>query len=404
MRRLFDRLTKTLSQFISQRDDLLLLVPCNDSDFALVLKALRDLDRKSPANLFLLFANDFQDARQFVAAMAQSQLEEWKLVNEAVPPADRLPPLPAAWLDDANPPPLRLEAGLGYARSLIETGKGQKYVWAMGPSSVENPARYVELLATLAPNPKIRPWMRGARLIARAPADFKLENSPLAHGQRVRVEPFAIPPDIFDLELSAEAADPKLPLVERMQAEVQLAYLDYAYSRFDQATARFRKALAFFQWAGIPAMEGLIISGLGDIARRQEDWKQAQHWYACATVPAAEAGSPILLANIVQNLALVAYHENRFADAEERYEELVTLKRGMFDEIGLAEALEWQGLCQEKQLAYNRAVESWEQAALVCKTFELKDRFAPMLTHLRRGYEKLEMREELRNFDVTWKA
>ena len=41
-----------------------------------------------------------------------------------------------------------------------------------------------------------------------------------------------------------------------MQAEVQLAYLDYAHSRFDQAIERFLKALAFFQWAEIPVMEG----------------------------------------------------------------------------------------------------------------------------------------------------
>ena len=66
MRRLFDRLTKTLRQFIAQRDDLLLLVPCDDSDFGLVLKALRDLDREIAGDLFLLFGERFSDARQFV--------------------------------------------------------------------------------------------------------------------------------------------------------------------------------------------------------------------------------------------------------------------------------------------------------------------------------------------------
>ena len=44
----------------------------------------------------------------------------------------------------------------------------------------------------------------------------------------------------------ADTADPKMPMGERMQAEVQLAYLDYAHGRFDMATERFRKALAFF--------------------------------------------------------------------------------------------------------------------------------------------------------------
>src|SRR5262249_28740857 len=157
-------------------------------------------------------------------------------------------------------------------------------------------------------------------------------------------EPFVIPPDAHEQGLLADAADPKVPMAERMQAEVQLAYLDCAHRRFDAATARFRRTLAYFQWAGVPVMEGLIISGLGDLERGKETWKQAQHWYSCAVVPAAEAGNPILLANIVQNLALVAYHEKRFAEAEERYGELATLKRGMFDENGLAEALEWQGL------------------------------------------------------------
>jgi tetratricopeptide (TPR) repeat protein len=151
-------------------------------------------------------------------------------------------------------------------------------------------------------------------------------------------------------------------------------------------------------------MEGLIISGMGDIERAKENWNQAQHWYSCAVVPATEAANPILLANIVQNLALVAYHEERFADAEERYGELATLKKGMLDEVGLAEALEWQGICQEKQDAYDRAVESWEEGALVCKVFEMKDRLPPTLTHVRRGYEKLKMKDELQHFDEIWNS
>ena len=106
----------------------------------------------------------------------------------------------------------------------------------------------------------------------------------------------------------------------------------------------------------------------------------------------------------MQNLALVAYHEKRFADAEDRYGELATLKKGMLDEVGLAEALEWQGICQEKQNAYARAVEAWEEAALVCKAFEMKDRLAPVLTHVRRAYEKLRMKDELLHFDEIWNS
>lgn len=403
MRKIYDQLMGTFRQFLEQRDYFLLLVPCGDNDVALFLKALRDLDRESGADVFLLFAEDFQAPATFLNSTAQRLQEEHKLTNEAVgPDVSRLPPLPDDFLDLKNPPPARLEAGLRYASSLIDPRRGQHFLWGMGPGTIGDPKSYLELLAELLLKPDIRRWMRGARIVARVPADFQLDHSPLAKAKRVQVRPFSIPPNTQEEELLVGAEDPKLPMGDRMQAEVQLAYLDCAQSRFDEAIERFLKALAFFQWAEIPVMEGLVICGLGDIARRQENWKEAQHWYACAVVPAAKGGNPILMSTIVQNLAVVAFQEKRFTDAEDRYAELVALKRAMIDEDGLAEALEWQGRSQEEQGAYDRAVASWEEGALICKAFECEHRLHPLLTHLKRGYQALEMREELEQFDAEW--
>jgi tetratricopeptide (TPR) repeat protein len=403
MRKLFDQMMGSLRKFLKQRDHLLLLVPCGDSDVALLLKALRDLDRESGTDLFLLFADDFQTPDTFLNDIVRRLQEEHALTNEAVgPDVLKLPPLPVAFLDPRNPPLARFEAGLHYAHSLIDFRQGQHFLWGLVPGGIGNSESYLDFLAQLLPDPEIRPWMRGARIVARVPADFQLARSPLGMANRVQVKPLIIPPNAQEEELIATAEDPKTPLGDRMQAEVQLAYLDYAHSRFDEAIRRFLKALAFFQWAEIPAMEGLIICGLGDIARRQENWQEAQHWYACAVEPAAKADSPILMSNIVQNLAVVAFHEQRFSEAEERYSELVTLKRAMIDEDGLAEALEWQGICQERQGAYDRAVVCWEEGALICKAFELKHRMDPILTHLRHAYQALERHEELEKFDEEW--
>jgi tetratricopeptide (TPR) repeat protein len=151
-------------------------------------------------------------------------------------------------------------------------------------------------------------------------------------------------------------------------------------------------------------MEGLIICGLGDIARRQGNLPEAQHWYACAVPPAVKADNPVLMSNIVQNLAAIAYEQGRFSDAEKRYTELVTLKRSMLDEHGLVEALEWLGLSEEKQQAYDDAVVNWEEAALICKSFDLDDRAEQILAHLRRGYQILRRHEELASFDAEWRA
>ncbi len=403
MRKIFEQLFADLGQFLRQRDDLLLLVPCDDTEVALLLKALRDLDRESGADMFLLFAEDFESAGQFLNDTAERLDAEQKLTNEAVAPELRkLPPLPGEFLDVERPPAERLEAGLQYARSLVDPRLGQHFVWAMGPGKIGDPESYLELLAQLTPNPDIRPWMRGARIVARVPADFQLETSPLTSAKRIRVRPFSIPPDAIEQELLTTAADQKSPPDDRMRAEVQLAYLDCAHGRLDDAITRFLKTLAFYQWAEIPAMEGLVICGLGDVARRQENWHDAEHWYQCAVVPAAKSRNPMLMSTIVQNLAVAAFRDKRFSDAEQRYSELVTLKRAMLEEDGLAEALEWQGLCAEEQLGYDRAVACWEEGALICKTFELKHRLGPMADHLRRGYQALEMGEDLENFDSEW--
>lgn len=405
MRKIFDQLMGTLRGFLKQRDHLLLLVPCEDSEVALLLKALRDLDRESGADVFLLFAEDFQSSDTFVNNTARCLRDEHELTNEAVgPDVPKLPPLPDAFLDPENSPSVRFEAGLSYAHSLIDPRQGQHFLWGMGPGNISDPKGYLELLAQLPPQPDIRPWMRGARIVARVPADFKIELSPLSAARRVQVSPFTIPPHAQEEEMAAAASDPKTPMGDRMQAEVQLAYLDSAHGRFDKAIERFFKALAFFQWAEIPVMEGLVICGLGDIARRQGNLKEAQHWYACAVVPAAKSENPILMSTIVQHLAAAAFQEKRFADAEQRYSELVTLKRATFDEEGLAEALEWQGNSQESQRAYDRAVVCWEEAALISKSFQLKERLGPLLLKLKRGYQALEMREELEEFDEQWRA
>jgi tetratricopeptide (TPR) repeat protein len=244
--------------------------------------------------------------------------------------------------------------------------------------------------------------MRGTRIIARVPADFELADSPLASRRRVRVRPFTIPPDAHEQELLACADDPKMPRGERMEAEVQLGYIDYAHGRFAQAVERFLNSLAFFQWTGVPVMEGLVICGLGDVARRQQNLNEAQHWYECALVPASKNGNPMLMATIIQHLAAIDFEQQRYEEAEERYSELVALKRAMLDEDGLAEALEWQGLSQERQQAYDRAVDCWYEGALICKTFNMSDRLPRLLDLLKGGYQALDMRDELGAFAAEW--
>ena len=106
MRQLFQRLRKDLEGFVEQLDDLLLLAACGENDTAIALKVLRDLDRASSADLFLLFADDFADAESFVATAIQRFQEEHRLACEGRAQAgdEPWPPLPSALFDASRPP------------------------------------------------------------------------------------------------------------------------------------------------------------------------------------------------------------------------------------------------------------------------------------------------------------
>ncbi len=403
MRRLYEKLGQMLRGFIDQRDDFLLLVAANDSDSALILQSLREFDHQSPGDLVLLFGEPFAAPDTFLDSLAGHLRDEIDTANAGAAPADTpLPAAPEAMFEAAVPTPTRLRFGLGYAASLVDPKGGQRYVWGMVPGEIRNPDKYLALLASV-PAAEPQQWMRGGRVIARVPVNFDLSRSPLVGLPRVKVEKFVIPHDAHEQELFAMLADPAIPEADRMGAAVQIGFIDTAHGRLAAATGHFNKALVFFQWVRLPAMIGLVMVGLGDVARRQGDIPGARRWFEAALVPAVESESPILLANIVQNLAATDYQEGKYADAAKSYAELTTVRRSMFDEDGVAEAIEWEGNSLEKAGRPQDAVFRWYEAALIGRTFNLDHRLATVLPSLKRGYECLGWTEAAATFDEAWR-
>jgi hypothetical protein len=404
MRKLYQKLGEMLRGFINQRDDFMLLVATGDSDAALVLQSLREFDHESPGDLVLLFGDAFSAPESFLDTLAARTREEVEMVNSGAAPTDTpLPALPEPMLEPAIPAVTRLRFGLSYASSLVDPRGGQRYVWGMVPGEIKSPEKYLRLLADL-PSPELQPWMRGGRVIARVPANFDLARSPLANTPRVRVEKFVIPHDAHEQDLLATLNDLSIPEADRMAAGVQLGFIDAAHNRLASATGYFNKSLAFFQWVGLPALEGLVMMGLGDVARRQGDLAGAKRWNEAALVPAAKSESPILMASIVQHLAGLAFQQGSYAEAAERYSELAAFRRTMFDEDGLIEALEWEGNSLERADRTQDAVFRWYEAALIGKTFNHQHRLESVLPKLRRGYEQLEWTEAVETFDEAWRS
>jgi hypothetical protein len=380
----------------------MLVLACTPGESALMLNLLMGQERDREVNLFYLFAEDFAGSSPHVETIAQRLKRDYDASVESSPDVDVLPIVPAQCLKTSEPALARMHAALAYTRSLIPASTGHRVVWGFGPSEIAKLDEYTALFMGCLPNTKIEPWMRGLRMIVRVPEDFPA-TAPLAKGPRVRYRRFVIPPDAAENELRETSKDVSVPEAERINALLQLSFIDLAHSRFQPATAGLRTSLAYFQRSNDPSMQALAMIGLGDCSRRANDIDKAKYWYECGIEPAGEGKQLVCLSMISQHLAAIAFERKQYADAVEYYEQLVILKRAMPDEDGLCEALVWRGKAEDKAGKPEAALVSWEEAILLCKTFELAHREDECLAQLRRGYEAVGKRAEGEKVIQEWK-
>jgi tetratricopeptide (TPR) repeat protein len=357
---------------------------------------LRDIEQANNTDLFLLFANDFISPGEFVTATLERLREERRLACEALAEEGKepLPPFPEELMNDETAPADRLRGAIEFARSLAPPEGGHRLVWAMIPLRINDRHAYLQLVSSLVPWQGPEPWMAGVRLIFRADINFDQVAPELAEAPRVRLRRADFGAEAIAREIEKQAEDEDLPMEQRMQSLLSLAYMDYAKDRPAEAERKFNALLSYGQQTKDLPLQAVAINGLGDIARRRGDLDQAQHWYECALIPVAEAKQPHILATVVKNLADIAFTQERYADAEQYFDGLDKLHAHLLDPEGKATALEWRGLSQERQGKHEQAIESWEAAATLCRNIGLPEQLRANLQHLASIYQRLRMTEK----------
>lgn len=397
MRRLFEQMQKEVTDFIEQRDNLLMLSVCPSRDLAIVLKIMRDIEQASATDVFLLFGNDFLAPGLFVNEAIEHLREEHRMACEALVEEGRepWPQLPKSLFDEDRTPENRLRDAIRFARSLVPREGGHRLVWVMFPQRVVDRRAYLRLIYSLLPAQGVQPWMRGVRLIFRVDVNFAQTAPELANARRVQASRSDFSPEAMAASMEEDVSDEDLPMEQRMQSLFSLAYLDYAHERANEAREKFDLLLGYYQQTNNPLMQALVMNGLGDLEQRNNDLEKSQYWYECASTAALETDTPVVLATVVMNLGNVAYKLGQFDIAEQYYDGWDKLAAHMLDPESKVRALEWRGLSQEKQGAYDRAVQSWEDAAMLCRNLEMKELLKIILAHLQRGYEQLKFRDKL---------
>lgn len=388
MRKLFENARKEVSQFISQRDDLAMFVSCSHNDAGIALQILRDIEQANATDIFLLFADNFIQAGPFVDVTIERLREQHSLACEALAAKGRepLPQFPANLSDQSLPPEVRLQRAMSFARSLLPRDEGHRLVWAMFPQRIADRREYLRLAGSFVPREGVRPWMAGIRLLFRDETGTAEYAPELANASRVRLMNLDLGPAAIEASTQSDVNDEEMPVEERMQALLSLAFLDYAHNRNDEAIAKYCLLLGHYQKAENPVMQAVVINAFGDIYHRRGELDQALHWYECAVPPAAAAKDPIILSTITRNLGDVAYKQGCYSNAEHYYDGVDKLSAITLDPGSKIRALEWRGLSQEKQGKHDEAIGSWEAAALLSRKMQITPLLRENLSHLERGY------------------
>ena len=355
-----------------------LVVACNDVEALHVAEILAHLDERSESDLFLTFASRARTAAAFVDAVAESvALQQAKLVEQLGPGA-ALPELPPLARDVAAPHVQRMQALIGYILGLLPSGD-HRLVWSLLPA--ELPADFstelAEPLLRAFDDARLRLVLRDDRTTPQAfnIARFWPDEHVLAYS--------------LDLSLADAAAatvavarDPDAPAEARVQALMELAYLDLGHGRHQDAEHKFRGCAQFYARTHDDPMEALALAGVAEVQRARDDLPAARATYETAVLKAAPTQAFPVTLQIVIALADTCFALETFADAEGYYRLADAIADKLLRPHIRADVQESIGECRLAQGAETEAARIWIGAAELCRALDYPKRRQSVLRRL----------------------
>jgi tetratricopeptide (TPR) repeat protein len=398
MRRLVELHKQTLSRFLEQRHDLLLVVPASDADAVILLQLTSELDEASDEDLFVTLGGEFLAPDSYALAAAELFSRQHALAAAAVRDAGRppLPELPPRLLAPELPGGERLRALAAFAHELLPR-EARRLVLVVSPTLIADRTAYLALLGQLLPRPEREPWMARLRIVMRdVPASEASDESehPLSRttSARVQVAPLDFSQAAIRDSLAATAADESAPPQERMQALLAAAIVDGVHGEHARALAALDIVLAYHQGEKNVLMQAVTVNAMGEVCQVAGSLDRAQHWFECALPLAAQSENAFVLATVAKNLgslcALTGDHENAVC----YFDGLAQIAPKMLDNETLSWALQQRGASEAALGKHDTAIATWQSGADLCRN---TDHPAGLRGHLVRLSEAYGARNQL---------
>ena len=398
MQKKLAELNGTLSGFVDQADYLTMVVGADDSTATMCLAALQGQDQENGADVFVIIPDEAVSSTNYLTAMA-TRIEAGRMAVNALLQKDGKPPwpeLPIVCFDPREPERHRLRSLVSYVRDRLPPGD-HRLMWALMPTAFKDRDGYARVVGELVPRGSIEPWMRGIRFLVRddRAQPFIIPTLKKLKAQGVLVYNPDFSPSGVEAALNDEAADPAVPVGQRMTSLLQLAALDYSNQRFEPAIEKYRVLLAWFQQTGAREMQALVLQGVGDVLRRVNQSVAAKEKYEQGLLLVADTKALVVTLNLAVSLGDTCLQLQQLDESYGYFELADQIATKIIHPFVKADCLEKMGMIQELRGAPGPAARIWTDACALCRQMEYDHRLTSILERLSALFKKARLKTEL---------
>lgn len=404
MQKLFENLRRDLEAFVEQREALtLVLWAKSQTDTFFAFKTLQAMDEVSQRDVFVLLAEDCFDPVRYVDALMTACDMDIESGNAAIrgglgdEGAEPWDGLPRDCFDDRRPSIVRLRGLVTHIRRYYPDPV-HRIVLAFLPAQLSNPAAYASFANELIPRRGFEPWMAGVRVIltdvqrgGAFAADLAREN-PFG----TLMLPIDFSADAVSRAVVEQANDPATPIEQRMLAFTQVAALDHAWRRYDEAVRKYGVAYRHYLGAKNEPMQGTCLLFAGYSLERMERNDEARERFRQALELAISSDIKQLMLNAMMALGALHQRELDWGSAATYWEGAAYVAKSLQHFFALSDCAENAGVCQIAINDTGKALELWEAGKIVAQQVSYWDRAVSILSHMVEIEERSGMHEARR--------
>ena len=367
MKRIIEDFKNEIADFVSGRDDLVMIVRGADSDAAATTYVLNSIGDSSTSEIFWTCVQDFIEPTSYVEDCVSNFLSEYETARLiAEEEGNVLPEVPERVISADMTPVQRLRELIVFSREILPTLDGCSVVWSFLPLTITDPKLYAGFMASVWQHEMPFPWCHHVRLIIRDTSPDHIFTI-FQGAPRIRITHFDLSPESTEQSLKEAVADDAADMPERVNSALILAGIDFSHQRYGQAYRQYDIAHQYAVATNDPTLAAIALNGAGDVKRAMNQQEESGKYYEAALVAAANSPYPPVpvLHNINVNLANLRHSQNRFAESEVHYQNAADTAYLLREPEQRIENWNKAGEAQSLQGKESEAIETWTNAAIV---------------------------------------